>query len=72
MNKDFYYFFNLFKDDNDFNDALNTVRYRYGINPLDFQHTYSQYNTEWDKLENIVKDKLRIYIDSENCRLTGK
>lgn len=66
MNKDFYYFFNLFKDDNDFNDALNTVRYRYGINPLDFQHTYSQYNTEWDKLENIVKDKLRIYIDSEN------
>ena len=66
MNKDFYYFFNLFKDDNDFNDALNTVRYRYGINPLDFQHTYSQYNTEWDKFESIVKDKLRIYIDSEN------
>lgn len=65
MNKDFYYFFNLFKDDNDFNDALNTVRYRYGINPLDFQNAYSQYNTEWDKFENIVKEKLSIFIGDE-------
>ena len=33
MNEDFYYFFSLFKDNCVFNEALNTARYRYGLDP---------------------------------------
>lgn len=41
MNEDFYYFFSLFKDNCVFNEALNTARYRYGLDPERYLNLYS-------------------------------
>ena len=41
MNEDFYYFFSLFKDNCVFNEALNTARYRYGLDPQRYLNLYS-------------------------------
>lgn len=72
MNNDFFYFFNLFKDDNDFNDALNTIRYRYGINPMEFQNMYSQYEKEWNQFKDNIEEKVKLYTSIEGLNQKEK
>ncbi|MBP0983370.1 MAG: hypothetical protein J6A19_06555 [Oscillospiraceae bacterium] len=43
MNDDFFHFFDLIKDDNEYIEALNTVKYRYGLYPQQYQNLYSQF-----------------------------
>ena len=62
MNEDFYYFFSLFKDNCVFNEALNTARYRYGLDPERYLNLYSDIVNDPGNT-HLIEDELSMFFN---------
>lgn len=62
MNEDFYYFFSLFKDNCVFNEALNTARYRYGLDPQRYLNLYSDIVNDPGNI-HLIEDELSMFFN---------
>lgn len=62
MNEDFYYFFSLFKDNCVFNEALNTARYRYVLDPQRYLNLYSDIVNDPGNI-HLIEDELSMFFN---------